>query len=1225
MKQVLSLTLILLLNLNTLLSAAMPLVFAEEKIDQSEYSEVLKDGNKEFTEENNNIEDESTKESTTSTSDEKEECLTESTAVNEYPAGIQSNEEQEMADISLPKSGIRDLITFWTRPTGVPGTNLRLTGNRLRASSSTGVFINTFESDVIEYSMDIYRINSNAEVISTENNIFSFSAMGNERNTAANTRFNDTSPDITHGDILEVYHREPQSIFLGQTLDHPLSVNNNRAYLELTDGGYRLLQFDRVIKKNGTITAATSDEELDDRISDFLDMSGTPNVEAVGFVEYPDRSTIGSSTGTIRVQEKLSTGRFVQKDYTVDFEIKSLSQSDIGNQITFRAQSSNFNATRLVLDGNRLHASSPGMFIINGTAAVIEYSMDIYRLNSSTEVISTENNIFSFSAMRNEQNTVVNTRFNNTSPDITHGDILEVYHRQPQRMFIGDGLDQPLSMSNNRAYLELTDGGYRLLQFDRVITKNGTITTETSDGALDDRISDFLDMSGTPNVEAVGFVEYPDRSTIGSSTGTIRVQEKLSTGRFVQKDYTVDFEIKSLSQSDIGNQITFRAQSSNFNATRLVLDGNRLHASSPGMFIINGTAAVIEYSMDIYRLNSSTEVISTENNIFSFSAMRNEQNTVVNTRFNNTSPDITHGDILEVYHRQPQRMFIGDGLDQPLSMSNNRAYLELTDGGYRLLQFDRVITKNGTITTETSDGALDDRISDFLDMSGTPNVEAVGFVEYPDRSTIGSSTGTIRVQEILSTGRFVQRDYTVDFEIKSSFEFEIEPQSVYLSQTEKVLDFSKIISDVTYGGVALDTTEYEVTIEKMVDTSTVGLKTGTFTVTNTQTKGSMSFDVPIHVLWGDSIELRGYQSRSLGTYTYFPEEEQVNVTWGRSVNDGNVSIHPETGDDIYYTVSLFRPQEQKQVLTDMDAYFNLTGRGNKNPDIINTIPNNRKIDVSVGDIMEIYHRQSLTDSDLLSFYSNESPQALSNVTETSYVELTNQGYQSLTVNRVVPVYDQVLRLGMSKADLDASVNKYLDISNTDGVEIVGFVSYPDTSQIGEQQGTIRVQEKLSNGNYIQKDYDITFSIDYSTLRIEEAPVTFDFGQDNIFSRFHQWITAEKKINTNQVKVFDGRETQTDWMISAQASLLKHTDRTHKTSYISNARYILDIDTGERRTIYADGQSSTIIDTHTQSSETSGSRLTTTIFDSVQLFLPSFSGASGEGFEGEITWTIDMVP
>ncbi|MDB1717926.1 WxL domain-containing protein, partial [Enterococcus entomosocium] len=504
-------------------------------------------------------------------------------------------------------------------------------------------------------------------------------------------------------------------------------------------------------------------------------------------------------------------------------------------------------------------------------------------------------------------------------------------------------------------------------------------------------------------------------------------------------------------------------------------------------------------------------------------------------------------------------------------------------------------------------------------------VEAVGFVEYPDRSTIGSSTGTIRVQEILSTGRFVQRDYTVDFEIKSSFEFEIEPQSVYLSQTEKVLDFSKIISDVTYGGVALDTTEYEVTIEKMVDTSTVGLKTGTFTVTNTQTKGSMSFDVPIHVLWGDSIELRGYQSRSLGTYTYFPEEEQVNVTWGRSVNDGNVSIHPETGDDIYYTVSLFRPQEQKQVLTDMDAYFNLTGRGNKNPDIINTIPNNRKIDVSVGDIMEIYHRQSLTDSDLLSFYSNESPQALSNVTETSYVELTNQGYQSLTVNRVVPVYDQVLRLGMSKADLDASVNKYLDISNTDGVEIVGFVSYPDTSQIGEQQGTIRVQEKLSNGNYIQKDYDITFSIDYSTLRIEEAPVTFDFGQDNIFSRFHQWITAEKKINTNQVQVFDGRETQTDWMISAQASLLKHTDRTHKTSYILNARYILDIDTGERRTIYADGQSSTIIDTHTQSSETSGNRLTTTIFDSVQLFLPSFSGAPGEGFEGEITWTIDMVP
>ncbi|SFE57986.1 hypothetical protein SAMN04487887_1181, partial [Enterococcus casseliflavus] len=242
MKQVIYLTLILLLNLNTLLSATIPLVFAEEKIDHSEHSEVLEDINKELTEENKTTDEEKTRKSTISTSDE-EEYLNESAIAIEDTVVTQTNEEQEPTEISLLNSGIGNLITFRAQSSNFNATTLVLNGNRLRASSPGRFIINFTGAAVLEYSMDIYRLNSSAETISTENNIFSFTAMGNEQNFNANIRFNNTSPNITSGDILEVYHREPQRIFIGSGLDQTLPLSNNRAYLELTDAGYRLLQF----------------------------------------------------------------------------------------------------------------------------------------------------------------------------------------------------------------------------------------------------------------------------------------------------------------------------------------------------------------------------------------------------------------------------------------------------------------------------------------------------------------------------------------------------------------------------------------------------------------------------------------------------------------------------------------------------------------------------------------------------------------------------------------------------------------------------------------------------------------------------------------------------------------------------------------------------------------------------------------------------------------------
>ena len=254
----------------------------------------------------------------------------------------------------------------------------------------------------------------------------------------------------------------------------------------------------------------------------------------------------------------------------------------------------------------------------------------------------------------------------------------------------------------------------------------------------------------------------------------------------------------------------------------------------------------------------------------------------------------------------------------------------------------------------------------------------------------------------------------------------------------------------------------------MVETETVGSKKGRFIIMNKETGEQLPFEVPIQVLWGNSISLSGHGIRSIGNYTYFPKNNKIAVNWGESINDGTISIHPGTDNDIYYSVSLFTPNEDYQVLTELAPYFALSGRGNQNPNIIDTIPNDRTIDVSEGDIMEIYHLQSLTHPTLLQIYENEHRTNLARVTETSYVELTKDGYRELTFAKV-GIKKNNIRLNTSKEYLDKNLKEYLIFDDTDQVEPVKFVSYPDTSNAGESNGIIRVQERLASGKYIQND------------------------------------------------------------------------------------------------------------------------------------------------------------
>ncbi|EPI05590.1 hypothetical protein D920_00076 [Enterococcus faecalis 13-SD-W-01] len=1023
----------------------------------------------------------------------------------------------------------------------------------------------------------------------------------------------------------------------------------------------------------------------------------------VGGLSEETKDSISTSTEKITDEEMNITSN----DFTIDENNlleETMDSSLFSNSIYSGISLHGINDGAILLgrSGSRLQMSVPGPVYV----AFHRYFPDLYvKIDIIRSPLQNSEPFFTFVAPGINSSVTIRNNFNQQVPNIQTGDIIRIYHVEANsRLRWNDGTTRIPSV-NLTAYFGVTDTGFTLLRTERATVIPGTITTEVTDSQLAAQAANYLNLGNNPGVEISGFIQYPDRSKIGSTTGIIRVQQEITSGQYAYYDYTVPFTVTDAFEFDIHSQYLTLSQTGNaidlskivsdvtygdqqltesdyeitisemvntntvgekkgsftirhnekgfsrtFEVPIHVLWGNSIFLGgnafgSIGTYTyfpennkisvtwgtsVNGASQIhpptgenLYYSVSLFNPTQDNQVISEIDPYFNFTGLGNQNPNIFHTIPNNQTIDVLEGDIMEIYHREsliaPRTLRLYENeQERNLAKIKETTYVELTNDGYRELYFNRIPIAKRVIVAARTNQDLDLSINDYIDLNQTPNVEIVGFISYPDRSQLGITTGTIRVQEKLSTGRYIQKDYEIPFEVTSSFEFEVHSQNIYLSQNEDALDLTKIVSDVKYDGKILSESEYVIEVETMVETETVGLKNGRFTITNKETGEQLAFEAPIQVLWGNSISLSGHGFRSIGNYTYFPESDKIAVNWGEAINDGSIPIHPGTDNDIYYSVSLFTPTEDYQVLTELNPYFTLSGKGNQNPNIIDAIPNNRTIGVSEGDIMEIYHLQSLTHPTLLQIHKNEDRRNLARITETSYVELTKDGYRELTFAKI-RIKKNDIRINTSKEFLDNNIKEYLILDDAENVEPVKFVSYPDTSNVGESSGIIRVQERLASGKYIQKDYEVPFVIAYTNLTLETVPENLNFGINNHVSTVRQWLPIENLNDNNLVAIFDGRQDRTDWSLSAKASNLKSLN---DGSYIYFARYRFSLDTGENKVIQADGQTSTTFSLDTGDGS---DRNYKTFFKSIDLFLPELSGSSDAKYEGEITWTIDIVP
>ena len=282
------------------------------------------------------------------------------------------------------------------------------------------------------------------------------------------------------------------------------------------------------------------------------------------------------------------------------------------------------------------------------------------------------------------------------------------------------------------------------------------------------------------------------------------------------------------------------------------------------------------------------------------SARGNARNQDILNSWNTQINYVNYGDVVRSWVADPEKNAVTNSMtiDAPFVFNGGEVYYEITTNGYRKLDINTLTPTEQSIERGASQASLDSQVSRFLDTSGKENLRVVRFLDYPDTSTLGEKTGTIQVEETLSTGKTVTYDYTVPFVVTPKLEVTAKPDSKVLLGTDmNTVDLRQFL-DVEVDGEQLDDDKYEVEMTAApiaTDTVSVG-RAQSIRVTVNGTTLSQDTSINIGVIWGDSIAFGGSDPiamRTVAAFTLHHRGTRPSITASRGIrpNEGNFIIN----------------------------------------------------------------------------------------------------------------------------------------------------------------------------------------------------------------------------------------------------------------------------------------------------------------------------------------------
>ncbi|MBO1308786.1 hypothetical protein JZO70_21620 [Enterococcus sp. 669A] len=444
---------------------------------------------------------------------------------------------------------------------------------------------------------------------------------------------------VNYGDVVRAWQFETSKNWLHEDATrHTYNQGKPAVYYEIHQNGYRLLHFNHLVSKEGTVPLYSSQEYLDGQASDFINLKGYPNIKALKFSEYPDTKTTGRKNAKVRVAETLlATGKTVEYDYdvvvnvedtrevtaqanpqttvlgtdrsTIDYskfvkDVKFGEQTLSADQYT--AELTNEIATdyigeqtaevRVTLNadkkrsvdvsvpvnviwGNSVVFGSYDYYALDRTAAAFTlhpgakpiitaaqgkeddnmdmhnyfynqqyYSFNWFDFTNKQTFLMTEDKMGDHYLRAEGQDLKRDTLKKwgtKQKQDVNNGDVVRAWQAETSKNWLyEDEQKNTYNQDKQAVYYEITNKGYRPLHFNHLAAKSGSIQLFTTKKELDEKVNDYIDLKGYPNIEVLQFTDYPDTTAAGSKKGTILVEETLvSTNKKVQYEYEVTFEV----------------------------------------------------------------------------------------------------------------------------------------------------------------------------------------------------------------------------------------------------------------------------------------------------------------------------------------------------------------------------------------------------------------------------------------------------------------------------------------------------------------------------------------------------------------------------------------------------------------------------------------------------------------------------------------------------------
>ncbi|EAC5201563.1 hypothetical protein JI92_08935 [Listeria monocytogenes] len=425
----------------------------------------------------------------------------------------------------------------------------------------------------------------------------------------------------------------------------------------------------------------------------------------------------------------------------------------------------------------------------------------------------------------------------------------------------------------------------------------------------------------------------------------------------------------------------------------------------------------------------------------------------------------------------------------------NEVFYQITNNGYQVLHFNHLDNNKKfeiftTDTQETLERKLKNK--EFLTNGNYSSVEIVKFSKYPDNSIAGSTTGKIQVREKLVNGQYVFYDYEVNFEVEDDRVITADGVSTSIPLGTNFVNVSPydLVKDVKIGNLSLAKDEYQVSVQNTVSTDTVKDKTAKVLVTyKKDTSKTLSLDVPVKVLWGNSVVFGGYDyggnGRTTAAFTLNTDSSPFITATQGGTGDDNLDIHSNFANKQYYTFNWFDLSNKQSILMTEDnmgtKYLKANGNDLKK-DKLKEWGTNQIQEVNYGDIVRAWQLESNKNW----LYEDEIRNSYNMRKNSVYYEITQTGYKPLFVNQA-NINKRTISIDETDEEIENKIEESIELPDGTNAK---FIEHPSREKQGESNGIIRVSQTLASGKTIEYDYTAPFEVinDRLVVDTKEADV-----------------------------------------------------------------------------------------------------------------------------------------